>query len=253
MMTDETSGTTAPTGEAVAEGPSPPPSLRLEDLPNWRYLLNEFYALYRFGPAGGSAPIRTHLKTVRERLSRAAAANPRMHFDPPERKPVVVHLTRAIDNGKRDRLSSLVRTIETVEGDLVWRHGYDRMPPALEKRFAYAEIMGPRGPVVCDDLVLGLVLFAPKTTYPAHAHKGIVESYVCLSGATSENNMGVSVPGSVIFNSPDYEHRITTSDREPVLLAYAWVGTAEALAGQKLVFSPRKRPAPKSPAVGTLK
>jgi dimethylpropiothetin dethiomethylase len=71
---------------------------------------------------------------------------------------------------------------------------------------------------------LGLVLFAPKTTYPAHAHKDITESYICLSGATSENDAGVYVPGSMIINVPEHKHAITTSDREPALLAYAWTG-----------------------------
>lgn len=252
-----TASATAKTPSAETDPETPPapvgPPQRLEDRPNWRYLLNELYALYRFGPAGGSGPIRTHLKTVRERLSRAIARNPEILLEPPERKPVTVHLTRAIDNGKRDRLGALVRTIEIVADDLAWRYGYDRMPASLTKRFAYAELMGPRGPVSCPDLVLGLVLFAPGTTYPAHAHQGIVESYVCLSGATSENDHGVSVPGSVIFNSPDYEHRITTSDREPVLLAYAWVGTPEALANQKMIFSPRRRQTRASPAVGVAK
>ena len=72
---------------------------------------------------------------------------------------------------------------------------------------------------------------------PPHAHDGITESYICLSGAVSENHQGVYAPGSLIFNPPGAMHRITVSDREPSLLAYAWIGPEEKLANQKMVFS----------------
>jgi dimethylpropiothetin dethiomethylase len=86
-----------------------------------------------------------------------------------------------------------------------------------------------------------VVLFAPGCTYPAHAHDGIEESYICLSGAVSENHQGVYAPGSLIFNPPGSQHRITVSDREPSLLAYAWIGPEERLANQKMVFSRARR------------
>ncbi|CAN0601484.1 unnamed protein product, partial [Ectocarpus sp. 12 AP-2014] len=72
---------------------------------------------------------------------------------------------------------------------------------------------------------------------PSHAHDGITESYVCLSGAVSENHQGVYAPGSMIFNPPGQQHRITVSNREPALMAYAWVGPKDKLADQKMVFS----------------
>ncbi|MGI9508671.1 MAG: dimethylsulfonioproprionate lyase family protein, partial [Geminicoccaceae bacterium] len=104
-------------------------------------------------------------------------------------------------------------------------------------KYAYAELCGPSGPVVSEDVILGLVLFAPACTYPAHAHDGITESYICLSGAVSENHQGVYAPGSLIFNPPNQHHRITVSDREPALMAYAWIGPPEKLLNQKMVFS----------------
>ena len=111
------------------------------------------------------------------------------------------------------------------------------MPKGLTNSYAYAELAGQNGPVISDDIILGVVLFAPGCTYPAHAHKGITESYVCLSGAVSENHQGVYVPGSMIFNPPDHLHRITVGDREPALLAYAWMGDKADLHEQKMVFT----------------
>ena len=51
--------------------------------------------------------------------------------------------------------------------------------------------------MICENLTLGIVLFAPRTTYPAHAHYGVTGSYISLSGATSENDRGVYVPGAI--------------------------------------------------------
>ena len=65
------------------------------------------------------------------------------------------------------------------------------MPRSLEKKYAYAELLDPRAPVVCEDLLLGLMLFAPKCSYPAHSHEDIAESYLCLIGMVSENHDGV--------------------------------------------------------------
>ncbi|MEP5003285.1 MAG: hypothetical protein ABJT05_13330, partial [Paracoccaceae bacterium] len=49
---------------------------RLQDCPSWKYLLQEFDALYRMGFSGGSAIIRSHRKRVRDRLSNAVKSNP---------------------------------------------------------------------------------------------------------------------------------------------------------------------------------
>ena len=209
----------------------------LGDHPDWQYLLREYYELYRFLSSGGSAPIRTHQRAVREEISRLIRANPAVAPGPPADKPVTAHLRRALDQGLSGPAAPLIRTLMALKGHLSWQYGYEKLPRGLERNFAFAEIAGASGPVVSRSVILGLVLFAPGCTYPAHAHAGITESYVCLSGAVSENHQGVYAPGSLIFNPPGMVHRITASDREPSLLAYAWMGTPEQLAGQKMVFS----------------
>jgi dimethylpropiothetin dethiomethylase len=114
------------------------------------------------------------------------------------------------------------------------------MRPGLARKYAYAELMGPNGPVMSDKLILGIVLFAPKCTYPEHSHDGISESYICLSGSISDGNYSVFMPGSLLFNPPKRAHRVTTGDFEPTLLAYAWVGEPDKLAHQKMDFSAKK-------------
>ena len=204
---------------------------------DWHYVLQEFYQAYRYGSAGGSSEIRRHQRDIQRRISRCVSSNPNVMQLPPQTKPVCAHLGRALDNGEQERTQSFIRALAKITGQLVWQYGYDKMPRSLEKKYAYAELLGTRGPVVCEDLILGLVLFAPKCSYPAHSHEEITESYLCLSGTISENHAGVYPPGSMILNQAGREHAITTSDTEPVLLTYAWAGEPGALHGFEMKFS----------------
>ncbi len=216
---------------------SSPTSPTLNQSPDWRYLLKEFYELYRHLSAGGSDRIRSHQRGVREAISRVQKANPPVIPMPPATLPVTAHLKRALDEGRMERLAPVIRALESVVPDLAWLYGYEKLPKGLARSYGYAEIAGPSGPIVTSEVILGVVLFAPGCTYPAHAHSGITESYICLSGAVSENHQGVYAPGSMIFNPPQHLHRITVSKDEPALLAYAWTGRTEDLAGQKMNFS----------------
>ncbi len=210
---------------------------RLSDIPDWLYLLREFYEIYRYLPSGGSSVIRAHQRAVREAVSRVMQSNATVKVGDPQDKPVIVHFRRALDEGRRERHADMIRGFDAIRSTLNWQYGYEKVPRGLEKKYAYAELCGPYGPVISEEVILGLVLFAPGCTYPAHAHDGITESYICLSGAVSENHQGVYAPGSLIFNPPGQLHRITVSDREPALMAYAWIGPPEKLADQKMVFT----------------
>ncbi len=210
---------------------------RLSERPDWRYLLKEYYELYRHLSAGGSDRIRAHQRGVREAISRVQKSNPPVQVQPAHSLPVIAHLKRALDEGRMERLAPVIRSLESVVPDLAWQYGYEKLPKGLARSYGYAQIAGPGGPVVTTELILGVVLFAPGCTYPAHAHSGITESYICLSGAVSENHQGVYAPGSMIFNPPHHLHRITVSKDEPALLAYAWTGAKQDLQGQKMNFS----------------
>ncbi|RED13996.1 dimethylsulfonioproprionate lyase family protein [Pontivivens insulae] len=213
----------------------------LSDCPDWRYLLREFYEMYRTGPAGGSKVIAGHQRRVRERIGKVITENPAVIAREAEDKPVTAHLRRALDQGRRERTESMIRAIEAISPELSWLYGYEKVPRGLAKKYAFAEFAGPHGPIQTQQLILGIVLFAPQTTYPAHAHDGLTESYLTLSGAVSENDEGVFAPGSMIFNPPGRKHRLTTSSNEPTLLAYAWEGPAGKLSDQKMAFTKQRR------------
>ena len=214
---------------------------QLHNAPNWTYLLREFDALYRYGSAGGSRPVRSHRKRVREKIALLLDRDPPFCHREPETKPVVEHLGRAFDLGENTVMRGLSRALSRVSHQLTWEYGYERLPKALEKKFAYCEVVGPKGPIISDTLILGFVLFAPKTTYPQHSHQEIEESYISIAGAWSENDTAVYAPGSLILNRTDEKHRITTGDHDPCLLAYAWVGPAERLSAPGMKFSATRK------------
>ena len=214
---------------------------RLFDHPDWLYLLREFDTLYRHGSSGGSRLIRAHRKRVRDMLSKTIETNPAIANRAPEAKPVTAHLPRALDLGERGAVSGMARALTRVSDGLTWEYGYKRVPKALAKKYAYCEVLGPRGPVRSDKLVLGFVLFAPKTTYPQHSHHEIEESYISIAGAWSENDVAVHAPGSLILNRPGEEHRITTADRDPCLLAYAWTGPEDRLTAPAMKLSSTRK------------
>lgn len=214
---------------------------RLSDQPDWGYILRDCYDLYRRLSAGGSPAIRRHQRSVRERVNRVLKANGEVRPQEFVSKPVLSHLRRALDNGRMERHAPFIRSLDAVTEFLAWQYGYEKVPRGLERKFAYAQLAGPTGPVVTDELILGLVLFGPACTYPAHAHDGITESYICLSGHVSENDQGVYAPGSLIFNPPEHRHRITVADHNPALLFYAWEGSPEKLTGQKMAFTRKPR------------
>ena len=224
-----------PANQDTAETP------RLRDCPNWIYLLREFEEVYRLGSAGGSKPVRTHRKKVRDNISMLINGNPEVITRSPETKPVVAHLPRAFDLAAEGAMAGMSRALERASDQLTWEYGYTRVPTHLAKKYAYCEVVGPRGPVFCESLTLGFVLFAPRTTYPQHSHKDIEESYISLAGAWSENEYAVLAPGSLILNFPGQEHRITTGDTDPCLLAYAWVGPSATLHQPEMKFSKTRK------------
>ena len=225
-------------GEPLVDMNAP---VRLRDRPGWIYLIQEFEMMYRLGSAGGSKAIPSHRKRVRDALGKVIDEGPEVIARTPEDKPVTAHLGRAFDLGDRGPMSGMSRALERVAPLLTWEYGYEKVPKALAQKYAYCEVLGPRGPVVSDRITLGFVLFAPNTTYPQHSHHDFEESYVSVAGAWSENELAVYAPGSLILNVPGHEHRITTGEHDPCLLAYAWIGPADKLTAPGMKFSKTKK------------
>ncbi|MEI4487820.1 dimethylsulfonioproprionate lyase family protein [Frigidibacter sp. MR17.14] len=201
---------------------------------DWSALVAAFAATYRAAPDGGSAAIRAHVDTV---LARIAGAGREAIATTPRSLPVTAHLPRALDLGAAGPMAPLATALGAVAGDLTWEYGYKEMPADLARDYGYCEILGPRGPLPCPDLILGFVLFAPGAVYPEHAHPGISESYLSVAEHWSQNDAGLPAPGSLVFNAPGTPHRITVGRDAPCLLGWAWTGAPDRLAAPGMVLN----------------
>lgn len=210
--------------------------MRLSQDSGWSALLAAFGQAWGATSDGGSAAIRAHLDDVTARLAAAQARDPACLPRRPETRPVSAWLPAAITAARHGPAAPLARALAAVASRLTWEWGYATLPEDLARSYGYCEILGPRGPVLDDGLILGFVLFAPGTFYPPHAHQGIFESYVSVAGDWAQNDGGVEQPGSLVFNPPGTRHFITTATAGPCLLAYAWVGESAKLGEPGMVL-----------------
>ncbi len=139
-------------------------------------------------------------------------------------------------------MGPLVRCLEKVAPALTWQQGYRSMPGNLDRKFGYAELMGPNGPVMADKLILGCVLFGPQRPFtrrtPIQASRRAIS--VCRERCHKTMLQSIT-PGSLILNTPDFDHKITSCALEPTLVAYAWVGDVQTLVSYKMAFNRRRR------------
>ncbi len=118
----------APNSLPESENTTTPEPLRLNQATDLRYLLDEFYSLYRRIAAGGSPKIRCHQRAVREAIGRVVKANPEVNIRPADRLPVTEHLRRSIDRAMSGQMESMIRALDAVRDLLSWEYGYEKIP-----------------------------------------------------------------------------------------------------------------------------
>lgn len=121
--------------------------MRLASAPQWLYLIRDFPELYQTGSADGSAKIRSHMAEVRKAIGRVLEDIPPVEEGAGETLPACIHLDRAFRRAVGYRTGNLARSVDSIRDHLTCRYGYERVPR--------------------DRIFVGLVLFAPRTTYPA--------------------------------------------------------------------------------------
>src|SRR6056297_1402619 len=194
----------------------------------WYRLLAGFYSSFENISTGGNNTISQHRAKILQRLQHYTH-----HVDlelvEPQQKPVCKYLTEAIKNGMETWYLPILPSIGHMKKNLKWEYGYNHLPGNLQEKYAYTEVLGPRGPFVDNDLILGLILLAPSAEYPKHKHPGIEVSYLCLSGKVAYNDVGVFSTDSLIYVAPGEIHQLSSDTEEPTLLAYAWIADSNTL------------------------
>jgi len=97
--------------------------------------------------------------------------------------------------------------------------------------FANGEGIGPDGRLFHNEIILGLFLLGPHTTYPEHAHPA-EEFYIVLTGnpefkVGADNDFELKNPGEVVLHHSDISHSIRSSDK-PFYAIFGWRGDISA-------------------------
>ncbi|RRD01560.1 dimethylsulfonioproprionate lyase family protein [Amphritea balenae] len=133
------------------------------------------------------------------------------HFRPSDQpNPLVEELTRvykSIDD-LPDELHGLIHSIEAICDVLPWYKRSAPDSPAFMKGHVNAEIIGPKGLEVREDIIVGITLMRPGITYPDHHHPP-AEIYIVLSeGLWRQKDLAWTSPGpgGYVYNPPDIIH-----------------------------------------------
>lgn len=151
------------------------------------------------------------------------AAQPEKPVEPPQALDVLSHLQSVALPALGKEFVSLVRRWAS---NLPWTDRGFGLPNGIRGRNAYAELMGPEGPMVSDECRFGFYLQAPDCLYPAHSHAA-EEFYYVLSGSVEWRIDGAltfvpSVPG-LVHHLPWQMHQMRTG-QSPLLAMWIWTG-----------------------------
>ena len=145
----------------------------------------------------------------------------------PTHLPAADFLVDAIANTDH-QTRALVETFEQHKNRLHWEQSYkkadDVVPDAMLEGYAFAEIIGKRGPFVSDRIRAGIGIWGPDILYPRHRHQA-EEIYVVLAGA-AEFKIGAAEEvmrsaGDVIKVESNTPHGFRTFDQSLVVY-YLW-------------------------------
>ncbi len=124
--------------------------------------------------------------------------------------------------------SPLIDDFARQQKRLRWEQSYTRedalVPEAMLDGYAFAEILGQRGPFVSERIRAGIGVWGPGIHYPRHHHRA-EEIYLLLAGSAhfAIDDMPPSrrTTGDVVFVPPDTPHGFDTTD-ELLVVFYLW-------------------------------
>jgi mannose-6-phosphate isomerase-like protein (cupin superfamily) len=141
----------------------------------------------------------------------------------PQFQSVVRYLPAALARAPA-ATAAVSASLTALQGALHWRQNANYTDSHFLRGYGYCELLGPAGHWRSDRLSLGLLLLAPRLTYPEHVHPA-TEIYVVLSGHAQwqqgDRPWQERPPASVITHASLEPHTMRTG-AEPLLAAYLW-------------------------------
>jgi len=128
-------------------------------------------------------------------------------------------------------------------------YGEDSWSKSFLPVFANGEGIGPDGRLFHNEIIFGLFLLGPHTTYPEHAHPA-EEFYIVLTGnpefkVGADGDFELKNSGEVVLHHSDISHSIKSSD-EPFYAIFGWRGDIDARSWYRHnmadAYEPKKHP-----------
>lgn len=151
------------------------------------------------------------------------AASPGKPVDAPRALDVLEHLQSIAIPRLGRNFGSLV---QNSLSSLPWTDRGFSLPDGIRGQNAYAELIGPTGPMISDQCRFGFYLQAPNCLYPAHSHAA-EEFYYILSGSAEwrldEDEIFMPPVPDLIHHLPWQKHEMRTG-HAPLLAMWIWTG-----------------------------
>jgi len=128
-------------------------------------------------------------------------------------------------------LAAIAMRLRPVCPSLPWTYHYQPRSAAedLSNRVAFAEMIGPDGPLLAPGCRIGFTWMEKRTIYPMHCHPA-VELYWEFRGnarrQTPSSDRRVP-PGEFVLHSSAEPHAMQTYE-EPLLALWGWSGDVDA-------------------------
>ncbi|MGE4252432.1 MAG: dimethylsulfonioproprionate lyase family protein [Parvibaculaceae bacterium] len=162
-------------------------------------------------------------RTAEEAAELMMQASPHRPAEPPRALPVLAHLHAIALPPLAPGKAALLRD---CAAHLPWTDGGFSLPAVIRGRNAYAELIGPDGPLASPHCRFGFYLQAPDCLYPAHSHAA-EELYLILSGApewqVDEAEPFVPAEPGLVHHLPWQTHAMRTGSA-PLFALWVWLG-----------------------------
>lgn len=115
-------------------------------------------------------------------------------------------------------LGQISQSLVDLSDSLSW---YTRPEPdhaEFMQSHANAQVIGPKGLLVRDDIMVGVSLLKAGTTYPNHQHPPAEIYLVLTSGQWWQSGSSWIEPGvgGYVYNSPNILHAMQSSQQQPL-------------------------------------
>jgi mannose-6-phosphate isomerase-like protein (cupin superfamily) len=171
-------------------------------------------------PPAALAALRKLNDTLRSAVSRE-------HFGAASMHDYNAMLDAAVASSSDHNTAEPCRKLLAVRSLLPWTYHYAARAgeETLASRIAFAELIGPDGPMSAPHSRVGFTLIAPHTSYPMHAHPA-VELYWVMAGHAlweTEAAKHIAPPGEFVLHRSHEAHAMRTFDA-PLLALWGWSG-----------------------------